>query len=94
MVDPLSKVPCCDERDCIEIGFDKVIDVAGGYVYIPLDDGSGPNTDNPGFIPDARVLISKTDGYAICLGGGQYSTGNSSMTSPMFIRCFFAPSGF
>lgn len=92
--DPVIGGQCCDGRDCIEIVDTDVMAVAGGYIYLPLDNGAGPVKDNPGFIAEARVQSSASFGYAICLGGGQYSTGSTSMTSPAFVRCFFAPSGF
>lgn len=92
--DPVIGGQCCDGRDCIEIDDTDVMAVAGGYIYLPLDNGVGPEKDNPGFIAAARVQSSASFSYAICLGGGQYSTGSTSTTAQMFIRCFFAPSGF
>jgi len=92
--DPVTNGLCCDNRDCMEIADTDVMSVAGGFIYLPIDNKTGPVDTNPGFIPSARVKSSKSFGYAICLGGGQYSTGSTSTTAPMFIRCFFAPSGF
>ena len=92
--DPVTLNECCNDRDCFEIADTEVMAVAGGYLYLPLDSGAGPNEGNPGFVPAARVKASHSFGYAVCLGGGQHSTGWASTTTPTFIRCFFQPSGF
>lgn len=90
--DPVSGLNCCDDRDCFEIADTDVQSVAGGYVYRPFDDGSGPSQSNPGFVPAARVKSSHSYGYAVCIGGG--SAGMYGVAVQPFVRCFFAPSGF
>ena len=95
--DPVSGLGCCDNRDCVEIEDTDVMNVAGGYIFLPLDNSKGPNGDNPGFIPNNRVQQSKTSSYAVCIVGGDtpaYIPYGSVPAMPPQVRCFFAPSGF
>lgn len=90
--DPVLNIECCDNRDCVEITDTDVMQIAGGYVYKPLDDGSGSSPTNPGFVPDNRILPSQSYGYAVCIGGG--GSGMYGVPVASYVRCFFAPSGF
>jgi len=95
--DPISGLGCCDNRDCVEIEDTDVMQVAGGYVFLPMDNQKGPNDKNPGFIPNNRVQQSKTSSFAVCIVGGDtpaYIPYGSVPAMPPTIRCFFAPSGF
>lgn len=95
--DPVHGWECCNDKDCGAISDTDLMQVAGGWIYLPFDNKKGPNDSNPGFVSNDRIQYSTDFSYAVCIGGsgGTFPIPyGSAPVQQMFVRCLFIPGNF